>query len=155
MLVIMIVAMQSCKEDVQKTVILDEDNGVEVKVVHSAGDNWEETDNFLPLPFNVAKLGGDEVILLSKRVKKGEKLTVKPLGAIRILQNDTLITYVVALPVKSKYKTFNTVDFDEFSTVHSGAKWIIEQYLINRKNPYSVKLKSWENENFAIKYLLK
>ena len=151
----MIVALQSCKEDVQKSVILDDDTGVEVVIAHAAGDNWEETDNFLPLPFNIANRGEDEVIVLSKRIKKGEKLKVKPLGAIRILQNDTLITYIVSLPIKDEYESFNTVDFDEFSTVYSSAKWIIEQYLINRRNSYSVKLKSWENENFAIKYLLK
>ena len=151
----MTVALQSCKDDVQKTVILDEENGVEVEIVHSAGDNWDETDNFLSLPFNVATLGEEEMIVLSRRIKKGEKLKVKPFGAIRILQNDTLITYVVSLPVKAKYKSFNTTDFDEFSTVYSGAKWIIEQYLINRSNSPSVELKSWENENFAIKYLLK
>ena len=151
----MVVAMQSCKVEEQKVVTIDEDNGVEVQVTHSAGDNWDVTDNFLPLPFNVAKLGNEEVIVLSERIKKGEKLKVKPFGAIRVLQNDTLITYVVSLPLKAKYKTFQATDFDEFSTVYSGAKWIVEQYLINRKNSYSVKLKSRENENFAIKYLLK
>lgn len=154
-LVIMIVVLQSCKEDVPKTLVIDEDSGVKVEVTHSAGDQWAKTDNFLPLPFNISTIGNDEIIILSKRIKKGESLNVKPLGAIRILQNDTLMTYVVSIPVKQKYKSLSTVDFDEFSTVYSSAKWIVEQYLINRSNSYSVKLKSWENENFAIKYLLK
>jgi hypothetical protein len=154
-LVFMVVALQSCKKEQVKTITIDENNGVEVQIKHSAGDTWDSADNFLPLPFNVASLDEEQVIVLSKRIKRGEKLKVKVLGAVRVLQNDTLITYVITLPLKAKYESLNTVDFDEFSTVYSGAKWIIEQYLINRRNSYSVKLKSWENENFAIKYLLK
>jgi len=153
--VIMIVGLSSCKEETPKAIVLDENNAIEVKVVHSAGDNWESSDNFLPLPFNVAEGGLDEILVLSERIKKGVTLDVKPIGAVRVLQNDTLITYIVTIPLESEYKSISAVDFDEFSTVYSGAKWIIEQYLLNRKNSFSVKLKSWENENFAIKYLLK
>jgi len=154
-LVLTIVVLQSCKEEVPKTMVLDENNAMEVNVLHSAGDKWSESDNFLPLPFNIAKGGMDDIIVLSERIREGESIDVKPIGAIRILQNDTLLTYVVTIPVGQKHKSLTTDDFDEFSTVYSGAKWIIEQYLLNRKNSYSVKLKSWENENFAIKYLLK
>ncbi len=154
-LVIMIVVMQSCKKEVPNKLVLDENNGMEVNVLHSAGDKWADTDNFLPLPFNIAKGGTDDIIVLSERIKEGESVDVRPIGAIRILQNDTLLTYVVTIPVGEDHKSLSTDDFDEFSTVFSGAKWIVEQYLLNRKNSYSVKLKSWENENFAIKYLLK
>lgn len=151
----MVVILQSCKDDVPKSIEIDDEGGVTVIVKHSAGDNWDEKDNFLPLPFNIANAGNEELIVLSERIKQGEQLNVNPLGAINILENDTLITYVVSIPVKPKYKSFSTTDFDEFSTVYSGVKWIVEQYLLNRKNSYSVKLKSWENENYAIKYLLK
>ncbi len=151
----MIVALQACKEEAPKTIILDENNTIEVDVVHSAGDKWAISDNFLPLPFNIAKRGTDDIIVMSERIKERETLDVKPIGAIRILQNDSLLTYVVTIPLGFKHKSISAADFDEFSTVFSGAKWIIEQYLLNRKNTYSVKLKSWENENFAIKYLLK
>lgn len=149
------VVVLSCKEDTPKAIVLDDNNAIEVDIVHSAGDRWAPSDNFLPLPFNVAIGGEDEIIVLSERIKKGVTLDVKPIGAVRILQNDTLITYVVAIPIKLDYKSLSASDFDEFSTVFSGAKWIVEQYLLNRKNSYTVKLKSWENENFAIKYLLK
>lgn len=154
-IVIMIVALQSCKEEVPKAIVLDKNNVMEVNVRHSAGDKWSSTDNFLPLPFNVAKGGEDDIIVLSERIKKGQTLEVKPIGAIRILQNDTLITYIVTIPFGQKHQSISVSDFDEFSTVFSGAKWIIEQYLLNRRNSYNVKLKSWENEHFAIKYLLK
>lgn len=151
----MVVIFHSCKEEVPKEIEIDPENGVLVEVEHAAGDNWEATDNFLPLPFNVARVGSEEVFVLSERIKPGERLNVKPLGAINIMRNDSLKTYVVSIPSKSKYESFSMEDFDEFSTVYSGAKWIVEQYLLNRENSFNVKLKSWENENYAIKYLLK
>jgi len=154
-LVAMTVVLFSCKEEAVKTLALDENNALEVNIEHSAGDKWSESDNFLPLPFNVAKGGEDDIIVMSERIKEGEAVDVKPIGAIRILQNDTLLTYVISIPVGEKHKSISADDFDEFSTVFSGAKWIVEQYLLNRRNSYQVKLKSWENENFAIKYLLK
>lgn len=149
------VGLMSCKEDAPKAIEIDENNAMEVGIIHSAGDSWASTDNFLPLPFNIAKGGENEIIVLSERIKNGVTLDVRPIGAVRISQNDTLHTYVVAIPIEADHKSLSVSDFDEFSTVFSGAKWIVEQYLLNRKNSYDVKLKSWENENFAIKYLLK
>lgn len=151
----MAVVLSSCEEKTPEAIVLDENNAIKVDVLHSAGDKWASSDNFLPLPFNIAKGGTDEIIILSSRIKKGETLDVKPIGAVRIIQNDTLHTYVVTIPIEVKHKSISAEDFDEFSTVFSGAKWIVEQYLLNRENSNSVKLKSWENENFAIKYLLK
>jgi len=155
-IVLMSVVLISCKEaSTIKPIVLDENNAMEVNVLHSAGDKWASSDNFLPLPFNIAQAGKDEIIVLSERVKQGEPINVKPIGAIRIIQNDTLRTYVLTIPTETDRKSISADDFDEFSTVFSGAKWIVEQYMLNRKNSNSVKLKSWENENFAIKYLLK
>ena len=151
----MLVALQSCKEEAVRPVVSETDNAIQVIVAHSAGDKWAASDNFLPLPFNVGYSGSEEIIVLCERLKKGKILDVKPIGAVRILQSDTLFTYVVTIPMNLKERSINTADFDEFSTVFSGAKWIIEQYLLNRSNSHAVKLKSWENENFAIKYLLK
>ena len=45
---------------------------------------------FLALFANIAKAQNDEIIVLSERMDKGESLNVKPIGAIRILQNDSL-----------------------------------------------------------------
>ena len=149
------IVITSCREEPSSTPQISDSGGVEVVVKHSAGDGWAATDKFLPLPFNVAELGSQKAIVLSDRIKVGEKLEVKPFGAVRVTENDSLHTYVVTYPIASKYNPFGVADFDEFSTVHSGAKWIIEQYILNRQNSNEVRLKSWEDENFAIKYVLK
>lgn len=145
----------SCKDKTVKPIEVSDKNTIDVEVIHSAGDKWAEEDNFLPLPFNVARAGDEDILVLGRRIESGENVVIKPLGAIRIMQNDTLQTFVISLPQKAELQSLNTEDFDEFSTVYSGAKWIVEHYMLNRKNSHGVKLKSWENENFAIKYLLK
>ena len=151
----MIFSLFSCKEESTEKLVVDENNAVKVNVTHSAGDKWMASDNFLALPFNVANGGGEEILVLSERLKEGEKIDVKPIGAVRVERNDSLLTYVIGLPSDKTLQTIPAEDFDEFSTVYSGAKWIIEQYLVNRQDADLVKLKSWENENYAIKYLLK
>ena len=75
------VVVVSCKEDAPKVIVLDENNAIEVDIVHSAGDSWAPSDNFLPLPFNVAKGGDDDILVLSERIKKGVTIDVKPIGA--------------------------------------------------------------------------
>ena len=152
---LLIFSFFSCKEERTKKLVVDENNAVKVNITHSAGDKWLASDSFLALPFNVANGGGEEILVLSERLKKGEKIDVKPIGAVRVEKNDSLLTYVIGLPSDKKLQTIPAADFDEFSTVYSGAKWIIEQYLVNRQDADLVKLKSWENENYAIKYLLK
>lgn len=151
----MMVGGISCNQEVEQKKEVNESGGVEVEIRHSAGGHWDTSDNFLPLPFNIGKNGQQDVLVLSSRIKEGQKLDVKPIGAIRVTENDSLNTYIISLPVDKKYKSFEVADFDEFSTVHSGAKWIVEQYIVNRQSTYDVRLKSWENENYAIKYLLK
>ena len=98
LIVFMIVGLISCKEEVSNTIKLDENNALKVDILHSAGDKWEPTDNFLPLPFNIAKGNTDEIIVLSERLDKGEKVDVKPIGAIRIYQKLRLL-----FPEKSAY----------------------------------------------------
>ncbi|MEM9549415.1 MAG: hypothetical protein AAGA77_25825 [Bacteroidota bacterium] len=154
-LVFAILAFMSCDQESRNEAKPNMEDAILVNVTHSAGDKWASTDNFLPLPFNIAKLGSDDVIILSERLDAGKKIDVKPIGAIRILENDTLLTYVISLPSEETERTMDAEDFDEFATVFSGAKWIIEQYMLNRGNSNTVRLKSWENENFANKYLLK
>jgi hypothetical protein len=134
--------------------ILDEEGVFKSVITHSAGDSWNSSDEFLALPMNVGEVNEKDVLLLSDRVKVGESVFVIPIGAVKLLENDSTKTYVIAIPYLDNAKKINAQGFDEFSTVFSSAKWIIEQYLVNRKGNNVIKLKSWENEKIAINYLL-
>jgi len=136
-----------------KTAVISE-NSVDLTITHSAGDRWGD-HNYLPLPFNVGSAGNHTMIVVSDRIENGKSVSAEPIGAIKVEDGDSLKTYVIALPLQSQWRTVAAEDIDEFATIYSSAKWIIEQYLVNRKGTNLVKLKSWESKRSAINYLLK
>lgn len=154
LLVILVISLISCGEEKNTKVDVISKEGAFISVItHSAGDSWETSFGFLPLPVNIGTVNNKEVLVLCDRRKTGEKINILPLGAVRLIENDSLRTYVLGIPTDKELTTISAKGFDEFSTVHSSAKWIIEQYLINRKGENKVVLKSWENEKTAINYL--
>jgi inorganic pyrophosphatase len=155
MVAILLFTLFSCEiKKVNLGQTMDEEGVFKSVITHSAGDSWSASDEFLPLPMNIADVNEKDVLLLSDRVKVGEKVGILPLGAVKLIENDSIKTYVIAIPSDSKMKVIDADGFDEFSTVYSSAKWIVEQYLVNRKGSNVIKLKSWENEKTAINYLL-
>lgn len=141
-------------ESVDTRQSIDSDGVIQSVITHSAGDSWNASDEFLPLPMNIGKVNDKDVFVLSDREKVGSKIGIIPLGSVKLLENDSIKTYVLAIPSDIKRKHIDADDFDEFSTIYSSAKWIIEQYLVNRKGSNQIKVKSWENEKSAINYLL-
>lgn len=132
----------------------DRDGVFRSVISHSAGDSWSTSDEFLPLPMNITEVNGKDVFLLSDREKVGKGIDIIPLGTVKLIENDSTKTYVLAIPSDENNRRINADDFDEFSTVYSSAKWIVEQYLVNRKGNNLIKVESWENEKIAINYLL-
>ena len=138
----------------EDTKVVDKDGVFQAVVSHSAGDSWSSTDEFLPLPMNIADVNGKDVFILSDREKVGVDIGIIPLGIVKLIENDSIKTYVLAIPSNENNRQIDAEGFDEFSTVFSSAKWIVEQYLVNRKGNGLIKVKSWENEKTAINYLL-
>ena len=152
--VLVLINFISCQgEKSVNTEVISEEGTFSSVITHAAGDSWNSSVGFLPLPVNIATVNNKEVLVLCDRRKQGEKIKILPLGAVRLIESDSLKTYVLGIPTDSDLVTIRANGFDEFSTVHSSAKWIIEQYMINRKGDNKVMLKSWENEKAAINYL--
>ncbi|MEE9439581.1 MAG: inorganic diphosphatase [Saprospiraceae bacterium] len=152
---LLVFTLISCKDKVEvKSVMINNKGGVTVSVKHCAGDRWDPKSDFLPLPMNIASVNGFNFLVLSDRLEKGKKLNVLPIGALRLMEHDTLNTYVIAIPTDRELKSIRVKNFDEFATLYSSVKWIIEQYMLSRRHGNDIKLKSWENENFAVKHIL-
>ena len=151
---IVIFIVFSCKPKEEVLEVM-EDGAATVTITHSAGDRWSENDEFLPLPVNVASFGDKEVFVISDRLNAGKRIEIDPIGAVKLIENDSLKTYLISIPSQTENQIISVEDFDEFSTIHSSAKWILEQYLVNRLGSNKSRVKSWENENFALNYLLK
>lgn len=151
---LLIFVLVSCKQDQVEIVKMNNSGSIQATIDIPSGDLWNSTDKFLTLPFNVGHVNDKKVIVIGKRIAANKKLDVTPIGAIKLLENDSIKTLILTIPFDIKQKTINVTNFNQFSTVYSSSKWIVEQYLVNRNGPNMIKLKSWENEKSAINYLL-
>ena len=145
----------SCSDQPSVGSVVSSGNSVDLTITHSAGDRWGSNDNYLPLPVNIGSTGKHTMLVVSDRIDEGRKVSAEPIGSIKVEEGDSIKTYVVALPLDTQLRTVSADDIDEFATVYSSAKWIIEQYLVNRKGTNLVKLRSWESKRSAINYLIK
>ena len=127
----------------------------QLQINGSAGDYWEEGDQYLTMPFNVGSIDNTKVILIADKMNKDQLINIELIGAVVLDNNGKEETILLSIPSDQEKKVIDVEDFDEFSTVYSSAKWIIEQYLLNRSGNKKVKLKKWENETFAKNYLSK
>lgn len=133
-------------------------SSVKAKVTFSAGQSLPMDSNrgFLSLPFNIAadvRTAKQPMVIISDDLKVSSKIDVIPIGVIRIDDEGRKIDYIISIPSDENKRTIPTDNFYEFTTVYSGAKWIIEQYFINYKGLGRVKLISWEDEKYAKRLL--
>lgn len=154
-IVILILTILSCKKTEPVIEVAMNSNQVMVQISKSAGDQWNAADQFLVMPFNLASYKGNQILILGQRLSTNSDVVVDPLGAIRTLENDSLKTYILATPRDKMYQSIDSKTFDEFSTVYSSTKWIVEQYIINHKGPNTSRLQSWEDDQFAINFLIR
>lgn len=133
-------------------------SSVKTKVTFSAGQSlpMDGDRGFLSLPFNIAAdvaTATQPFVIISDELKESSTVDVIPIGVISIDDAGAKIEYIISIPSDDKKRTIPTDNFYEFSTVYSGAKWIIEQYFINYKGLGRVKLLSWEDEKYANRLL--
>ena len=146
----------SCKEPQVQPGPIDDTGGVEVTVSHSAGNSWTTRETpFLACPVNIATHMDVPILIISDRLAEGSKIEVTLLGAARLKEGGGITTYVLAVPSKVRDKTIDIDDFSDLATIHSSAKWIIEQYLISRNGMGSASLIAWEDQNYVLGKLFK
>jgi len=145
----------SCGEDTTSSVPNKSKNGIIVNITNPAGDRWSKGDDYLPLPVNVGEYKEEEVFVISDRIKAGKNVDVLPIGAIRLTQNDSIYTYILSIPSDKAKQSISVRNFDEFSTVYSSVKWILEQYLLNRSGARNIRVQGWYNEEYGLNYLQK
>ncbi len=152
-------ALTSCKEETEQSVMDISEDGVLVEVIYGAGDSYDVQDAikpYLPLPFNVAEKVVDDktklnFIILSDRIYQGQELNVIPIGAMRLSDDGVKKDFFIAIPSKEKRQTFKASEFSDFAVEHASIKWMIEQYFTNYKGFAKVKLLSWEDEQYALR----
>lgn len=145
----------SCKESVpEATIEKDGRLHLEAVVTNAAGTSWtDDGSTYLAAPFNVCEYMDMELLLLSDAVKKGKHVDVIPIGAIHIQEDEQQRYIMIGVPAEGG-ESIDIRSFGDLVTKHSSAKWIIEQYVLNRNGMGSAKLIGWKDESVVTNKLL-
>jgi len=129
--------------------------GTEVTIDSPAGQSWTSGgDGYLPCPANVGMYRNMPVLVLCDAIDKGDNVNVEFLAALRLEEGGSKSHYLIAIPADPAERTMPVDDFSDLITSHSSAKWIVEQYMLNRNGLGQASLIGWEDKSYVINKLL-
>lgn len=144
-----ILLLGSCKEGELKN---DAENLFAI-VTNSSGDDFSYNSEagltyFAPYPFNVGYIGADtakiEVMIISKKLKKGDKIEILPLAKLSISDFDKVQKDIfVAVPRNPNKKIFQGETFSDFTVEHFSYKQIVEFWYSNRYGLQGTSIDGW------------
>ena len=123
----------------------------QAQVSHSSGTQWSSTHGYLALPFNVGTMAKDEAtcLILGNQLEKEEKVNVDIIGGIKVSQDSTEYMLVLAQPADVNLRTIKIKNLNHLATVHSAAKWQIEQFITHYQGMGSARVLGWEDEKYV------
>jgi len=123
-----------CKTDipVKSAGSIEEEKGLPCRVVNSAGEMYEGfTKIDIPPFFNVGEITQGEkktdVILLSKKVKRNNKVAVDVIGLLTFKKSKAVKKYVIALP-RGRNKNNLEREYEEYLSKNLEVKMMIENW---------------------------
>ncbi|MEN0048359.1 MAG: inorganic diphosphatase [Bacteroidota bacterium] len=163
----------STAEGVQ--VVIEIPAGTNEKIEYNTEKKRFETDsidgkarviNFLPYPGNYGFIpstymnpeeGGDgdalDVLVISNSVETGTTMSVLPIAALQLRDNDEMDTKIIAIPADSTARTLQATNFTQFLIEYNMAKKIIEDWFIGYKGIGQMELIGWEDEQGAMRVI--
>lgn len=154
----------SCVRSSEKneSLVLD-DFSVYVRVEHTAGDDFEyisddQERSYLPYISNTAKLVeknecDPEFIILSKSLRKGTKLDVRPIGIMQYLKGDQKQTLVLSVPINEELQSLDIENFSSFVLKYFSIQQIIQNWYLHRLGFGTSSKAEWQDEYFTIRFL--
>ncbi len=140
----------ACKGDFsQESAKLLEDSFL-AKITIPAGQTDQPA--FLPYPGNYGHLTTDEniaVLVLSKGVKSGAKMLVRPLGTLVLKEDQQTRNIIIATPTDSLQQLSQAINFQEFIVKNAGEKQIVQDWFLYQKGLGKTKLIGWKDERYA------
>lgn len=143
--------LSACKQTDSAVSASSIEEGINVEVLISSGDQYYNS-TYLPVLGNICSLNKDssiEILLLGKRLKKGTKCSVKPIGLLKYIQNEEEKKVIVAVPTNPEYQTVNIVDLVDLSVQNGSIKRIIEQWYGSFSGLGKNRIVGWENKTIA------
>ena len=157
LITILSVFIFACEESSQTTI--KEDGTFDIVIEQKAGDDYsyesgEDTKFYMNYPFHFGYVRGFnsetvKCIVLSKSASARNRITAKPIGLIKTLEQGSKISYIIAIPSDVDQRNLELDNFSDLATKYSSVKNIIEFWLLNRCGLGCVKNEGWGNEKAA------
>lgn len=132
---------------------LSTDQYYALKITNSSGDDFsyqrgDSTAYFAPYPFNVGsakvKASNQEVMLISKRIDKGDKVDILPIAKLTLAFADrTDQDIIIAVPEEENLRIIESRDFYDFTVGQFSLKQIVEYWYSNRHGLQGTSVKGW------------
>lgn len=120
-------------------------------ITHPAGTQWSTSHGYLGLPFSVGKLASSQAtcLVVGLPLDVDEQLGIDIIGGIKVARDSTDTMLVLAQPANVDQRSIMIKDLNHFATVHSAAKWQIEQYITHYRGMGSARIVGWEDEAYV------
>lgn len=109
---------------------------------------------FIPSTYSDPKNGGDgdaiDVLVLAEYLPTGTVLAIKPIGLIKLIDNDEIDYKIIAVPSDVKYQILSVNNYNEFSNRFPEIKTIIELWFLNYNKTETATINGWGDEIMAI-----
>lgn len=124
-----------------------------LKITNSSGDDYsyskgDSTVYFAPYPFNIGfndgELTSQEVMLISKRVDRGDKVDILPIAKLTLtLADKSSQDIIIAVPEEENLRIIESRDFYDFTVGQFSLKQIVEYWYSNRHGLQGTSVKGW------------
>lgn len=123
----------------------------QVHVTHPAGTQWSSKHGYLGLPFTVGTLAQGDLtcLIVGQPLGVDTDLGVDIIGGIKVDQDSSEVLLVLAQPADVQLRSIMIKDLNHFATVHSAAKWQIEQYITHYRGMGSARISGWEDAAYV------
>lgn len=131
-------------------------------------DGMDRIVNFLPYPGNYGFIpstymspeqGGDgdplDVLIISESQPTGTNMSIKPIGALMLLDDDEIDTKIIAVPSDTALQVIAINDFKDLLIDFGVAKRMIEDWFLTYKGMGNTQLIGWKDEKEALEEIQK
>ncbi len=117
-------------------------------ITHPAGTQWSTSHGYLGLPFSVGTLVASKAtcLVIGLPLDTDGQLGLDIIGGVRVARDSADTMLVLAQPADVAQRSIMIKDLNHFATVHSAAKWQIEQYITHYRGMGSARIVGWEDE---------
>lgn len=108
---------------------------------------------FIPSTFMDPEQGGDgdalDVLVIAESMPTGTLVECIPVAVLLLEDRGEIDSKIIAVPLDPALRVMKADDFQSFFLNYDAARYIIEQWFLHYKGFGVMKIKRWEDDNYA------